>query len=307
MKGIDGMKLIKNNYAFVMKSIKKDRTLTPIRDNLKNRTYIIAGGTRGIGYNIAKKLAMQGANVTILGKTQKKHPKLEGTIYTAAEQICDETKRVSCLGIPCDLRVMSDIENAFRETVDVFGPIHGAVLNASALCLNNTLNQTEKEVELMSGVNINGSFLFGKESLKHLHKVSDAQMLVIAPPLDMLYMDDWWVNHMYYSMSKFNMSLMAKYWNKEFPNVGVNTLWPRTTINTAPVRNLLGGEDMVNISREPDVMGDAARIIFSADPTKCNGKNFIDDEVLTSMDVDVENYRVNKDMTEKDLMPDFFC
>lgn len=307
MKGTDNMKLVKNNYAFVMKSIKKDRTLTPVRENLKNRTYIVAGGTRGIGYNIAKKLAMQGANVTILGKTQRKHPKLEGTIYTAAEQICEETKRVSCLGIPCDLRVMSDIENAFRETEDVFGSIHGAVINASALCLNNTMNQTEKEVTLMSGVNINGSFLFGKECFKHLRKVSDAQMLVIAPPLDMLYTDEWWVNHLYYSMSKFNMSLMAKYWNKEFPNVGVNTLWPRTTINTAPVRNLLGGEEMVNISRHPDVMGDAARIIFSADPAKCNGKNFIDDEVLASMDVNVEGYRVNKNITEKDLMPDFFC
>jgi citronellol/citronellal dehydrogenase len=103
------------------------------------------------------------------------------------------------------------------------------------------------------------------------------------------------------------MSMMAKYWNKEFPNIGVNTLWPRTTINTAPVQNILGGKEMVNISRTTDIMGDAARHILMSDPMKCNGKNFIDDEVLASMDKDVEQYRVNPDINEKDLMPDFFC
>ena len=123
----------------------------------------------------------------------------------------------------------------------------------------------------------------------------------------MLYDDTWWVNHLYYSMSKFNMTLMAKYWNKEFPNIGVNTLWPRTTINTAPVKNLLGGEEMMNISRRTDIMGDAAKYILSSDPLKCTGKNFIDDEVLASLDIDIEQYRVNSDIKEKDLMPDFFC
>ena len=132
-------------------------------------------------------------------------------------------------------------------------------------------------------------------------------MLMIAPPIDMLYTDDWWTNHIYYSMSKFNMSLMAKFWNKEFSNIGINTLWPRTTINTAPVKNLLGGDEMVNISRTVDIMGDAAYQIFAADPMVCNGKNFIDDEVLASLDMDVEKYRVNPDLKEKELMPDFFC
>ena len=119
--------------------------------------------------------------------------------------------------------------------------------------------------------------------------------------------DDWWVNHMYYSMSKFNMSLMAKFWNKEFPDVSVNTLWPRTTLDTAPVRNILGGDEMVNISRTPDIMGDAAMHMFKTDPMKCNGKNYIDDEVLASLDIDVEQYRINKELKGKDLMPDFFC
>tara|TARA_B100000902_G_C26574210_1_gene558035 strand:+ start:39 stop:341 length:303 start_codon:yes stop_codon:yes gene_type:complete len=100
---------------------------------------------------------------------------------------------------------------------------------------------------------------------------------------------------------------MAKFWNKEFPEVGVNTLWPRTTLDTAPVRNILGGHEMVNISRTPDIMGDAAMHIFKTDPMKCNGNNYIDDEVLASLDIDVEQYRINKDINEKDLMPDFFC
>ena len=295
---------VKRNYAYVLKSIKKDRSLLPCTKSLRNKTYIISGGTRGIGFNIAKKLALQGANVTIVGKTQQKHPKLEGTIYTAAEAICDLVKKPICIGIPCDVRVPDQIDNAIRETEDVFGPIHGAVLNASALCLNPTLKQTEKEVELMSSVNINGSFLFGQKCLRAM---TGGHMLIIAPPMTMLDTDEWWVPHLYYSMSKFNMTLMAKYWNKEFPTIAVNTLWPRTTIDTAPVRNLLGGDDMVNISRTPDVMGDAATHIFMSSPFKCHGKNFIDDEVLASLDADIEQYRVNRDISEKDLMPDFFC
>ncbi len=301
------MNSIKSNYAFVLKSIKKDKTLKPVVSSFKDRTYIVSGASRGIGFNIAKKLALNGANVTIIGKTQTKHPKLEGTIYSAAEEICELTQKPNCTAIPCDIRVPKQVDFAINETLDIYGNIHGVVLNASALCLNNTINQTEKEVELMSSVNINGSYLFGKKCLTHMAKNPFGQMLIIAPPLDMLYTDEWWVNHFYYSMSKYNMSLMAKYWNKEFKHIGINTLWPRTTINTAPVQNLLGGDAMMNISRKTDIMGDAAKHIFSSDPAICNGKNFIDDEVMASLDVDVEQYRVNENIQEKDLMPDFFC
>ena len=301
------MNQIKKQYTYVLKSIKKDITLQPKLNNLKNKTYIVAGGSRGIGYNIAKKLALSGANVTIIGKTITKHPKLEGTIYTAAENITELTQKQNCMGIPCDLRVPEQIDHVINETLDIYGKIDGVILNASALCLNNTLNQTRKEVELMSYININGTYLMGQKCLKHIQKSNHGSVLIIAPPLNMLYEDDWWVNHLFYSMSKFNMSLMAKYWNKEFPSIGVNTLWPRTTINTAPVQNILGGDEMVNISRRSDIMGDAAKHIILADPKICNGKNFIDDEVLASLDIDVEQYRVNPDIKEKDLMPDFFC
>lgn len=301
------MNSIKKNYAFVLKSIKKDKTLKSVTDTLKNKNYIVAGGSRGIGYDIAKKLALAGANVTITGKTQTKHPKLDGTVFSAADSICDLVKKPACNAVPCDIRVPEQIEHAINESLDIYGSIDGVILNASALCLNNTLQQTEKEVELMSSVNIKGTYSFGQKCLQHMHKNNNGHMLIIAPPLDMLYNDEWWVNHFYYSMSKFNMSLMAKYWNKEFSNIAVNTLWPRTTINTAPVQNLLGGQAMVDISRKTDVMGDAAKYIFMSDPEKCNGKNFIDDEVLASMDVDLEQYRVDPNIKEKDLMPDFFC
>jgi len=299
---------MKRKYAFVLKSIKKLQTLSPKCPNLIGKTYIVSGSSRGIGYNIAKKLVQNGANVTIVGKTKTPHPKLEGTIYSALEELNKLAKDGNTvLGIPCDIRSPTEIDSVVQETISVNGGIDGVVLNASALCLNNTLNQTRKEVELMSNVNINGTYMFGQKCIQHMHKNKYGHMLVISPPLDMLYTDDWWVNHMYYSMSKFNMSLMAKFWNKEFPNIGVNTLWPRTTINTAPVQNLLGGDEMVNISRTTDIMGDAAYHILAADPMICNGNNYIDDEVLVSLGIDVEKYRVNPHIKETDLMPDFFC
>ena len=299
---------MKNTYAFVLKSIKKDTSISKNLDTLKNKTFLVSGGTRGIGYNIARKLAVNGANVSILGKTRQAHPKLDGTIYSAADSICDLVKKPSCMGIPCDVRNSKDIKFAIDETIDVYGKIDGVILNASALCLNDTIHQTEKEVDLMTSVNINGTYLLGQKFLQYINKNNmNGRMLIIAPPLEMLYTDEWWVNHLYYSISKFNMTLMAKYWNKEFPNVGVNTLWPRTTINTAPVKNLLGGEKMMNISRRTDIMGDAAKHILASDIVKCSGNNYIDDEVLASLDIDVEQYRVNEGVKEKDLMPDFFC
>ena len=299
------MTSLKQSYGYVLKSIPKDYSLRPITSHLNDKTFIISGATRGIGFNIATKLAIQGANIVITGKTTQPHSKLEVTIYSSKKDIVN--KGVSahrCLAIPCDIRNYEDIQNVINKTINTFGSIDGAVLNASALCLNNTKNQTKKEVDLMTDVNIKGTYFVGQEVLKHMTK---GHITVLSPPLDMLCHDHWWVNHLYYSMSKFNMSLMAHYWNKEYPSVAVNTLWPRTTIDTAPVRNLLGGKEMVNISRTPDIVGDAAMHMFKTDPLICNGKHYIDDEVLTSLDIDVEQYRVNPSIQEKELMPDFFC
>jgi NAD(P)-dependent dehydrogenase (short-subunit alcohol dehydrogenase family) len=295
-------------FGYVLKSIKKDSSLQPSLKNLKGKTYIVSGGTRGIGLSIGKKLSSLGANVAIFGKTQKHHPKLEGTILTAAKEIQDmNPDKDSTLGLYCDIRNPESIENSVNMVVNKFNGIDGVILNASALCLNNTLKQETKEINLMTEVNIRGSFLVGKNCIKHLKKSEHPHILSIAPPLNMINDSDWWINHLYYSMSKYNMSLMTKMWHHEFPNVGANTLWPRTTINTAPVRNILGGEEMINISRDVSIVSDAAAHILMADPLKCTGKNFIDDEVIVSMDGDVEKYRVNKNIKEKDLMPDFFC
>ena len=303
------MNSIKNKFAYVLKSVKKDISLNPVLDNLNNRTYLISGASRGIGLSIAKKISNLGGNVAILGKTSEHHPKLEGTIHTAVDEIrsVSNCNGDNVLGLVCDIRKNENIDESIKEVVNKFGSIDGVILNASALCLKPTLKQTHKEIDLMSGVNINGTFKVGKECLKYIKKSDHGNVLVISPPLEMINNDDWWTNHIYYSISKYNMSLMAKYWDKEFPNIGVNTLWPRTTIATAPVKNLLGGDEMINISRKPEIMSDAASYILRADPKICSGKNFIDDEVLASMDIDVEKYRLNSEIEEKDLMPDFFC
>lgn len=290
-----------------MKFVKKHDNLTN-KVNLIDKTFVISGGTRGIGLSIAKKLASVGANVTLLGKTKNPHKKLEGTIDTAVEDIVKiHNDKNKVLGMVCDIRNESDIDNSIDQTLSKFKKIDGVILNASALCLSPTLHATEKEVNLMTDVNIKGTFNVGKKCLKWIKKSKHPHVLTISPPLDMINHEYWWTNHLYYSMSKYNMSIMAKMWHYEFPNVAVNTLWPRTTINTAPVRNILGGDDMINISRDVSIMGDAAYHILSTKPPSCSGNNFIDDEVILSCGGDVEKYKVNNNIHEKDLMPDFFC
>ena len=302
------MNAIKNKYTYVLKSMKKHKFLKPKLTDLSGKTYVISGGSRGIGLSIGKHLASLGANIALLGKTNEPHPKLEGTIHTACNEVLMAGNENSkALGLVCDIRDPKSIDSAVNSIVKEFGSIDGAVLNASALCLSPTLKQTDKEIDLMTGVNINGTFRVGQRCLEHINKSDHGSILLISPPIEMLYEDDWWVNHLYYSMSKFNMSLIGKFWDKEFPNVGVNTLWPRTTLNTAPVRNILGGDAMAQISRSPDIMGEAAKHIICADPEICTGKNLIDDEVLSSLDIPLEQYKVNKDLPDKELMPDFFC
>lgn len=333
------MNTFKNSYGYVLKNIKKNTKLIKTAKSIKGKTFVIAGGTRGIGFHIGKALVEKGANVAILGKTKDPHPKLENTIDSAVEKLLSYAKspyvvpknyerkskkyftfndttqdylkehsRNQVMGVICDVRNKESIDEGRDKILNYFGNIDGLIINASALCLNDTLNQTQKEIDLMNGVNIKGTFNVGQSYLEIIKSTSrHPQVLIISPPLDMINNSDWWINHFYYSMSKFNMSLMAKFWNEEFTNVSFNTLWPRTTIDTAPVRNLLGGDYMVNISRKPEIMGTAASIILSCDPKEVNGENFIDDEVCVSADIDVEQFRINPDIKEKDLMPDFFC
>ena len=304
------MNNFKKSYGYVLQNIKKNKDLINSTKSIQNKTFVISGGTRGIGFNIAEKLILNGANVAILGKTKEPHPKLENTIDSAVLKLQQNSinNKKNIIGIICDVRDKKSIDEGKNKILNYFGKIDGLVINASALCLNNTLNQSQKEIDLMNNVNIKGSFNIGQRYINEIIKTSThPHVLTISPPLNMIKNNDWWIDHFYYSMSKYNMSLMTKFWNHEFKNIAFNTLWPRTTIDTAPVRNLLGGKDMVNISRNPDIMGVAASIILSSCPSKINGYNFIDDEVCLSADIDVEQFKINKKIKEKDLMPDFFC
>ena len=211
------MKSVKKNFTYVLKSFKKDKTLKPVLEDLYGKTYLVSGASRGIGLSIAKKISNLGGNVAILGKTSDVHPKLEGTIHTAVEEIkkVNKYENDNVLGLVCDIRENDNIDKSVEEVINKFGSLDGVILNASALCLNPTLKQSHKEIDLMSQVNINGTFKVGKECLKHIEKSDHGNVLIIAPPLNMLYNDDWWINHIYYSISKFNMSWISNLLSKK--------------------------------------------------------------------------------------------
>ncbi|MBI96555.1 hypothetical protein CL656_05365 [bacterium] len=301
------MNSIKSKYVYVLKSIKKDKSISPNLLSLSGKTFIITGSSNGIGLNIAKKLLENGANITITDKKTNEDKNLDSSIYVALNELNKIRFSKKTLAVPCDICKPNEIDNVINETLNKFGKLDGVILNSTALFLKNTLKQTDKETDIMNRVNINGTYYFGQRCLRKMRNNHSGHILVISPPIYMLYDDDWWTNHMYYSMSKFNMSLMAKFWNKEFHNIAVNTLWPRTTISTTPIQNIIGGEELIKISRTTDIMGDAAAHILASDSYGCNGKNFIDDEVLSSLDLDLEKYKINTNIDDRDLMPDFFC
>ena len=227
------MKNLKQAYGFVLKSIKKNTKLTESSKCIKGKTFVIAGGTRGIGFHIGKALVEKGANIAILGKTKEPHPKLENTIDSAVEKLLSYSKpaydvqknyesksekylsihkstedylnnnyKKQVLGIVCDVRNKESIDEGRDKILEYFGNIDGLVINASALCLNNTLNQSQKEIDLMNDVNIKGSFNVGQSYLEIISKTSShPQVLVVSPPLDMIDNSDWWIHHFYYSMS----------------------------------------------------------------------------------------------------------
>jgi len=271
---------------------------------LKGKTLFITGASRGIGLAIAVRAARDGANVAIAAKTAEPHPKLPGTIYSAAQEV--EKAGGKALPILCDIRHEEQVVAAVQKTVETFGGIDICVNNASAIQLTGTLQTDMKRYDLMNGINARGTFLTGRTCLPHLKKAKNPHILTLSPPLDMK--AKWFAPHVAYSMAKYGMSLCTLAWAEEFRKDGIaaNALWPRTTIATAAVR-MLGGDPFLSKSRTPEIMADAAHAILTKDSRSFTGNFCIDDLVLEEAGVrDFSKYLAVPGTAEKDLLPDFF-
>ncbi len=270
--------------------------------NLKGKTLFITGASRGIGKAIGMRAARDGANIVIAAKTAEPHPKLPGTIFTAAE----EMEAAGGKALPCvvDIRFEDQVEAAVAKTVEAFGGIDILVNNASAIHLTDTVSTPMKRYDLMHHINTRGTFLCSQKCIPHLEKADNPHILNLSPPLNME--AKWFAPHVAYTMAKFGMSMCVLGMAEELKSKGiaVNALWPRTTIATAAVRNLLGGEKMVQASRKPDILADAAHAILTKPSRECTGNFFVDDDVLRAEGVtDLSGYAVDP---KAELMPDFF-
>ena len=270
--------------------------------SLAGKTLFITGASRGIGLAIALRAARDGANIAIIAKTAEPHPKLPGTVYTAAKEI----EAAGGKALPCvvDIRHEDQVADAVAKTVATFGGIDILVNNASAIHLTRTTDTPMKRYDLMHGINTRGTFVSSQACIPHLKQAANPHVLNLSPPLNME--ARWFAPHVAYTMAKFGMSMCVLGMAEEFRRDGVafNALWPRTTIATAAVQNLLGGDAMIRGSRKPEMMADAAHVIFSRPARECTGNFFIDDEVLASTGkTDLSEYAV--DPTAQ-LFPDFF-
>jgi citronellol/citronellal dehydrogenase len=257
--------------------------------DFEGRTAFISGGSRGIGLAIATALAARGANVAVAAKTDAPHPKLPGTIHTAAEAI--EAAGGLALPLVCDIRDETAVAAAVARTAETFGGIDICINNASAIQLTGTLDTEVKRYDLMTGINSRGTFVVTRACLPHLLRSDRAHILTIAPPPDLAPI--WFRDHAAYSLAKYGMSLLSIGWAAEFEGrVAVNCLWPRTTIDTAAVRNLLGGEALARVSRRPEIVADAAAAIL-AKGTDFTAWFCLDDLVLAAAGVtDFDAYAV---------------
>jgi len=272
---------------------------------LRGLTLFITGASRGIGKAIALKAARDGANVVIAAKTAKPHPKLPGTVYSAAKEIEDAGGK--CLPCIVDIRFEDQVKGAVEAAVERFGGIDILVNNASAISLTGTEDTDMKRYDLMHQINGRGTFLCTKYCLPHLKKSKWGHVLNISPPLVME--RKWFESHVAYTMAKYNMSLCVLGHSGEFKPFGiaVNALWPRTAIQTAAVEMLAGGKDSSKYSRKPDIMADAAYLILSQDPATCTGNFFIDELLVKKAGVkDLTQYQCDPNSKEEDLNCDFF-
>ena len=270
--------------------------------NLKNKTLFVSGASRGIGLAIAKRAARDGANIILAAKTAEPHPKLPGTIYTAAEEIVEEGGEA--LPVICDIRDEENVREAVNLGVDKFGGIDICINNASAIQLTGTLLTDMKRFDLMHQINTRGTYLVSKVCLPHLQKSDNPHILNLSPPLDMD--PKWFGPHVAYTMAKFGMSMCVLGMAEEFKDdgVAVNALWPRTAIATAAIKNALGGDAIMNISRSPEIMGDAAYVILTKNSREFTGNFCIDDNLLAENGV--EDFSQYAEVPFAQLAPDFF-
>lgn len=270
--------------------------------SLHGLTAIITGSSRGIGLAIAKRLAADGVQVVIAAKTTEPHPKLPGTIYEAAGEIT--ASGGVALPVALDLRDEMQILQVVETTVNRFGGIDILVNNASAIYLAQTIHTPARKFDLMHQINVRGTYLMSQACIPYLRRSTHAHILNLSPPLQML--PKWFEQHTAYTMSKYGMSMLALGLAAELKpdSIGVNALWPKTTIATAAVQNLLGGEAMIRRSRWPSIVADAAYQILVQSPTETTGQFFIDEDVLReSGTTDFEKYAVDP---SSDPVPDLF-
>ena len=270
--------------------------------NLKGKTLFITGASRGIGKAIALRAARDGANICIAAKTTEPHPKLPGTIFTAAEEI--EKAGGKALACVVDIRDENQIAAAVQKTVETFGGIDILVNNASAISLTGTLGTPMKRYDLMHQVNVRGTFACSQACIPHLKKAANPHILMNSPPLS--FETRWFAPHVAYSIAKYGMSLCVLGMAEELraDGIAVNAVWPRTVIATAAVQNLLGGDESIKGSRKPEIMADAAYAILTRPSREFTGNFCIDDEVLRAAGVtDLAQYQM---VPGAPLLPDFF-
>ncbi len=267
----------------------------------KNKSVVISGGSRGIGLEIAKTLAKDGAKIAILAKTTEPHPKLPGTIYTAAEEIVEAGGKA--LPLVCDIRFEDQVEESVKQATEKFGGIDICINNASAIHLTDTVNTPMKRYDLMHNINVRGTFLLSKTCIPFLKNSDNPHILTLSPPLNID--KKWFGMTLAYTTAKYGMSLIAHGLSEELKSFGIasNTLWPRTTIETSAITNVVG-QEVVDGSRKPSIYADAAYAILKRDSKECTGNFFLDQDVLEEEGVkDFEKYAVKPGAT---LFSDFF-
>jgi citronellol/citronellal dehydrogenase len=259
--------------------------------SFQNKTVLITGASRGIGKAIGLRLAKEGANIIIASKSVEENPKLGGTIFSAAAEM--EAAGGKALAVQCDIRFEDQVQNVVDKAVATFGGIDMLINNASAISLTNTEQTEPKRFDLMYDINVRGTFFVSKACIPFLKKATNPHIINLSPPINMDM--KWFSNHLAYTISKYNMTMMALGLAAELKkfNIAANALWPKTTIATAAVQNLLGGQMLMNMSRTPEIMADAAYYILTKASTQCTGNTFIDEEVLASEGiVDLSKYSV---------------